>query len=94
MLESVAISLLQGDLPAPGIKPGSPALQADSLPSKPPEEPLYFNFFSFFKQELRKQDPRNCLIQEFLTASTGLDRYLRLSGPRNLHYTCSVILRR
>ena len=27
-----------GDLPNPGIKPGSPALQADSLPS----EPLYF----------------------------------------------------
>ena len=25
-----------GDLPKPGIKPGSPALQADSLPSEPP----------------------------------------------------------
>ena len=25
-----------GDLPNPGIKPGSPALQADSLPSEPP----------------------------------------------------------
>ena len=25
-----------GDLPDPGIKPGSPALQSDSLPSKPP----------------------------------------------------------
>ena len=24
------------DLPNPGIKPGSPALQADALPSKPP----------------------------------------------------------
>ena len=29
-------SLLQGDLPDPGIKPESPALQADSLPSEPP----------------------------------------------------------
>ena len=28
--------LLQGDLPDPGIKPESPALQADSLPSEPP----------------------------------------------------------
>ena len=28
-------SLLQGDLPNPGIKPRSPALQADSLPSEP-----------------------------------------------------------
>ena len=28
-------SLLQGDLPNPGIQPRSPALQADSLPSEP-----------------------------------------------------------
>jgi len=28
-----------GDLPNPGIKPGSPALQADSLLSEPPEKP-------------------------------------------------------
>ena len=25
-----------GDLPDPGIKPGSPSLQADALPSEPP----------------------------------------------------------
>ena len=29
-------SLLQGNLPDTGIKPGSSALQADSLPSEPP----------------------------------------------------------
>ena len=29
----------RGDLPDPGIKPGYPALQADSLPSKPPRKP-------------------------------------------------------
>ena len=28
-----------GDLPYSGIKPGSPALQADSLPSEPPRKP-------------------------------------------------------
>ena len=28
-----------GDLPAPGMKPGSPALQADSLPSELQESP-------------------------------------------------------
>ena len=28
-----------GDLPHPGIEPGSPALQADALPSKPPGKP-------------------------------------------------------
>ena len=30
---------LQGDLPHPGIEPGSPALQADSLLSEPPGKP-------------------------------------------------------
>ena len=28
-----------GDLPHPGIKPRSPALQADALPSEPPRKP-------------------------------------------------------
>ena len=30
-----------GDLPDPGIEPGSPALQANSLPSKPQGSPLF-----------------------------------------------------
>ena len=30
-----------GDLPDPGIKLGSPTLQADSLPSEPPENPFH-----------------------------------------------------
>ena len=29
-----------GDLPDPGIEPGSPALQADALPSEPPGKPM------------------------------------------------------
>ena len=29
-----------GDLPYPGIEPGSPVLQADSLPSEPPGKPI------------------------------------------------------
>ena len=29
-----------GDLPNPGIEPGSPALQADALPSEPPGKPV------------------------------------------------------
>ena len=33
-------SLLQGNLPTPGIEPSSPTLQADSLPSEPPGKPL------------------------------------------------------
>ena len=34
-----SISLLQGNLPNPGIEPRSPALQADSLPAEPPGKP-------------------------------------------------------
>ena len=33
--------LSPGNLPNPGIKLGSPALQADSLPSEPPEKSIY-----------------------------------------------------
>ena len=29
-----------GDLPDPGIKPASPALQADTLLTEPPEKPM------------------------------------------------------
>ena len=38
LLEWVAISF-SGDLPDPGIKSGSPALQDNALPSEPPEKP-------------------------------------------------------
>ena len=38
ILEWVAISF-SGDLPDPGVKPGSLALQADSLLSEPPRKP-------------------------------------------------------
>ena len=31
-----------GDLPNPGIKPGSPALQTDALPSEPPGKHFFF----------------------------------------------------
>ena len=30
-----------GDLPNPGIEPGSPALQTDGLPSEPPEHTVF-----------------------------------------------------
>jgi len=35
-----------GDLPDPGIKHESPALQADSLPSETPRKPVLTNLFS------------------------------------------------
>ena len=37
-----------GDLPNPGIEPVSPALQADSLPVKPPEKPHLPHTLTYF----------------------------------------------
>jgi len=37
-----------GYLPDPGIKPGSPALQADSLPSNPPAKPKHYRWALIF----------------------------------------------
>ena len=38
-----------GNLPDPGIKPGYPALQTDSLPPEPPGNQLYiYIYYSFF----------------------------------------------
>ena len=34
-----SLSLLQGNLPNPGIEPRAPALQADSLPAEPQGKP-------------------------------------------------------
>ena len=36
-----------GDLPSPGTEPGSPALQADSLPIKPQGKPLSIFIFIY-----------------------------------------------
>ena len=41
-----------GDLPNPGIKPGSPALQADTLPSEPPGKPQIFLKYLFIPKYL------------------------------------------
>ena len=37
-----------GDFPDPGIKPGFPALQADSLPSESPGSPMKVHTVGFF----------------------------------------------
>ena len=35
-----------GDLPNPGIEPGSPTLQADALPSEPPGKLIYIYIYT------------------------------------------------
>ena len=41
--------LFPGDLPDPGIEPGSPALRADALPSEPPGKPT-MEYYSAIKR--------------------------------------------
>ena len=50
-------SLLQGDLPDPGIEPGSATLQADSLPSEPPGNPKNTGVGSLFLLQGDLPDP-------------------------------------
>ena len=40
-MDCYSVFLGEGNLPNPGIDPGSPALQAASLPSEPPGRPMY-----------------------------------------------------
>ena len=47
-----------GDLPNPGIEPGSPALQADSLSSEPPGKPWVLLLFEYGEAMLYSQFPR------------------------------------
>ena len=49
-------ALLQGNLPNPGIEPGSPALQADSLSSEPPGKP----FLSIGKKKVNIRYSSRC----------------------------------
>ena len=47
--------LAPGDLPDPGIKPGYPALQADSLLSELPGKPYIYRFIVHLKHNIIKQ---------------------------------------
>ena len=57
-----------GDLPDPGIEPGSPALQADALPAEPPGKPSIIFLVQFILLSLNLsftgklfQEVSNCL---------------------------------
>ena len=52
-----------GNLPLPGIEPGSPTLQAGSLPSEPPGKPQQFVLVIFISSTVG--DIRTCLINVF-----------------------------
>ena len=52
---------MYGDLPNPGIKPRSPALQADSLPTEPQGKPLCFLFVCLFFHKTRTNNLKICM---------------------------------
>ena len=41
-----------GDLPDPGIEPGSPSFQADALTSEPPGKPITYIYFKVWVETL------------------------------------------
>ena len=55
-----------GDLPDPEIEPGSPALQADSLPSEPPGKPLVGEGRLLIIQERAVRESQNKIRSSWL----------------------------
>ena len=62
--------LSPGDLPHPGIEPGSPSLQVDSLPSEPPGKPTGSSFWE------------NPLVNEVLTYEIRSAGHSGSTGPQ------------
>ena len=62
-------ALLQGNLPAPGIKPGSLALQADSLPSEPPGKPSKYLYLKQICRSMRIHIYKSWIINSPLSMS-------------------------
>ena len=64
-------SLLQGNLPNPGIKPRSPTLQADSLPAEPQGSPRILEWvvypFSSISSWFRNWTRVSCIAGRFFT---------------------------
>ena len=52
----------QGDLPNPGIKPTSPALEADSLPSEPPGKSTQWKIKHLSKKGYKDWQHENFLL--------------------------------
>jgi len=69
-----------GDLPNPGIKPGSPTLQADALPSEPPGKPKHSINVNYWFQ-IGKGVCQGCILSpclfnfcaEYIMRNAGLE---------------------
>ena len=72
-----------GDLPDPGIEPGSPALQADALPSEPPGKPKATQIGDY------SHEIKRCLLLG-RKAMTNLDSLLKSRDITLLTKVCLV----
>ena len=86
--------LLQGDLPDPGIKSRSPALQKDTLPSEPPGKPTqthtYIQIYLILKNITRKQSKgqitnKGPVKWGFSSSSFGKESVCNAGDPGSIH---------
>ena len=73
-----------GDLPDPGIEPGSPALLAGSLQSEPPGEPIK----KLLIEDTRISHPRNLYAGQKATGRTGHGTTDWLQIEKGVHQGC------
>ena len=87
-----SLSLLPGDLSDPGIKPGSPALQADSLPAEPQGKPKNTGVGSLSLLPAELPEPAIKLGSPASRADSfpvELSGNLSISGPNfKISYSC------
>ena len=90
-----------GDFPNPGIKPGSPALWADSLPFEPPGKFLFFTVFFFFfypkrckeNRKIHNRGLKGCTGRERIKQGPKLESRLKLCPTACffLHFFCHLL---
>ena len=92
-----SLSLLQGIFPTPWIQPRPPALQADSLPAEPPEQPKNTGVrsprilgweaypFSSSSSRLRNRSQVSCIAGGFFT------NWAIRESPQGIKYSTTVV---
>ena len=85
------LCLSPGDLPDPGIKPRSPAPQADSLPSEPPGKPFSSVCVTSYKEPKTSAEKYPLANGRILESTCGHQRHVGLQKTssfllRNHHF--------
>ena len=82
-----------GDLPNPGIEPGSPALEAESLPTESPRKPFTFTLREgrISCEELWKEYPGGG-IKKWKTLKWELPGVFETNKEASVNYVCGFIV--